>query len=50
MRALCFTQDLNDEAKIEAFSYEWNHYNYPPSLFELNSTASGGYKMRKRAI
>ena len=31
-RALCFTQDLSDEARIEAFSYEW--LDYPPSLFD----------------
>lgn len=44
-RALCFAQDLSDEAKIKAFSYEWN--DYPPSLFEPNSDAPGGYTMRK---
>ena len=31
-RALCFTQDLSHEARIEAFSYEW--LDYPPSLFD----------------
>ena len=37
-RALCFTQDLSDEARVDAFSYEW--LNYPPSLFEPDKDAS----------
>ena len=31
-RALCFTQDLSDEGRIEAFSHEW--LEYPPALFD----------------
>ena len=41
-RALCFAQDLSDEARTEAFSYEW--LEYPPSLFEPEKNA---FIMRK---
>ncbi|KAG1710412.1 hypothetical protein GQR58_002697 [Nymphon striatum] len=41
-RALCFAQNLSDEARTEAFSYEW--LEYPPSLFEPEKN---GYSMRK---
>jgi len=41
-RALCFTQELTNEGKIEAFSYEW--CDYPPCLFEPHIA---GYTMRK---
>ncbi|KAG1669339.1 Zinc finger protein 696 [Nymphon striatum] len=41
-RALCFAQNLSDEARAEAFSYEW--LEYPPSLFEPEKN---GYSMRK---
>lgn len=41
-RALCFTQDLSDEDKIDAFSYEW--LDFPPSLFE---PAGHEFAMRK---
>ncbi|KAG1683471.1 hypothetical protein GQR58_010014 [Nymphon striatum] len=41
-RALCFAQNLSDEARTEAFSYEWLEYS--PSLFELEKN---GYSMRK---
>ncbi|KAG1681489.1 Retrovirus-related Pol polyprotein from type-2 retrotransposable element R2DM [Nymphon striatum] len=41
-RALCFAQNLSDEARTEAFSYEW--LEYPPSLFEPEKNE---YPMRK---
>ncbi|KAG1712145.1 Serine/threonine-protein kinase greatwall [Nymphon striatum] len=41
-RALCFAQNLSDEARTEAFSYEW--LEYPPSLLEPEKN---GYSMRK---
>ncbi|KAG1699858.1 hypothetical protein GQR58_005446 [Nymphon striatum] len=41
--ALCFAQNLSDEARTEAFSYEW--LEHPPSLFEPEKN---GYSMRKR--
>ncbi|KAG1713897.1 Protein O-mannose kinase [Nymphon striatum] len=41
-RALCFAQNLSDEARTEAFSYEW--LEYLPSLFEPEKN---GYSMRK---
>ncbi|KAG1666377.1 hypothetical protein GQR58_018912 [Nymphon striatum] len=41
-RALCFAQNLSDEAQTEAFSYEW--LEYPSSLFEPEKN---GYSMRK---
>lgn len=46
-RALCFTQDLSDEERIDAFSYEW--LEYPPSLFEPDKDAllKNEYRMRK---
>ena len=31
-RALCFTQDLSDEGRVEAYSHEW--LEYPPALFD----------------
>ena len=31
-RALCFTQDLSDEGRIDAFSHEW--LEYPPALYD----------------
>ena len=43
-RALCFTQDLSDEARIEAFSYEL--LGYPPSLFD--KLDRNQFAMRKR--
>ncbi|KAG1681421.1 hypothetical protein GQR58_011876 [Nymphon striatum] len=41
-RALCFAQNLSDEARTEAFSYEC--LEYPPSLFEPEKNR---YSMRK---
>ncbi|KAG1701647.1 hypothetical protein GQR58_004678 [Nymphon striatum] len=41
-KALCFAQNLSDEARTEAFSYEW--LEYPPPLFEPEKN---GYSMRK---
>ncbi|KAG1666461.1 hypothetical protein GQR58_018881 [Nymphon striatum] len=41
-RTLCFAKNLSDEARTEAFSYEW--LEYPPSLFEPEKN---GYSMRK---
>lgn len=44
-RALCFTQELTEEGKIEAFSYEW--CKYPPCLFEPDKNDNAEYRMRK---
>ena len=45
-RALCFTQELTEEGKTEAFSYEW--CKYPPSLFEpVRHDNAVQYKMWK---
>ena len=46
-RALCFAQQLSDEEKIDAFSYEW--MSYPPSLFQPDTKFPGRYEMRKGA-
>ena len=45
--AICFTQDLSDEARRDAFSYEW--LEYPPSLSEPDKDISvtDEYTMRK---
>ena len=46
-RGLCFTHELGDEERIDAFRYEW--LEYPPSLFEPTKDTSGDvhYRMRK---
>ena len=44
-RGICFAQQLSDEERIEAFSYEW--MSYPPSLFQPDTKIPGQYEMRK---
>ena len=42
-RALCFTQDLSDEGRVEAFRLKW--LEYPPALFDHDDTNK--FVMRK---
>lgn len=44
-RNLFFLQDITEEKKVEALSYEWT--KYPASLFEPDDELMQGYRMRK---
>ena len=44
-RNLFYLQDITEERKVKALSYEWT--KYPSSLFEPDEDMQQGYRMRK---